>query len=561
MPINISFGNENLSIPTYSPDEFSRKLYIVKSCNGRKYIKAKRSWNIPISKKNLYLLSDVIDTDDFGRLEFATEQHNQILISKDFPTSLPLYKFQKQGASFIYHNLLNFGGALLADEPGLGKTLIALSVYERLKNEGKANSITISCYTKALKPEWSSHINKFTDFKLSIVEGSAKKRRKIYTSEEVTIMHHDLMRVDVDYIKPTDMLVIDETLKLKSYKNKTLKSFRQYAKNCKYIVLLSGSPIENNLQELYNIVNLVRPRFFGSFYKFAQEHIIYEKIYVGFNKYINSVVGYKNLPELSEKLHSIMIRRYKKDVAPELPPIISQKYYAKLDSEQRRIYNYITNSLIDDISEDLHNKLILAKFMFLRRVCDSPNMIKYSKSSLISQEFKDNIKSGYGGKFDVLQDILQLISIPNKVMIFTQWVDSCNLIYDWLISKNYNGILKVHGGIPDIDKQLDKFKTSPDYNILVADDLLSHGINLQACSNCIHFDIPFNPDKLVQRTSRFHRLIGTTRPVNSFMIYSRNTVEDDRLMEILNAKAYLFKKVLDKEGRSTLLQILKGVKT
>ena len=213
-----------------------------------------------------------------------------------------LYPYQKEGIRFA----AKAGKAIIADEMGLGKTIQAIGTAELLRKEGLIGSVLILCPT-SLKYQWRSEIKKFTDAEVFVIEGSHLKRKEAYNRPEpYKIISYNSAANDIKILGSlqTDMLIMDEVQRLKNWNTQISHAARKIESD--YSVILSGTPLENKLDELYSIVEFVDNFRLAPYYLFKDKHIITDET--------GKVLGYKNLNDIGKKLSDILIRRRKKDV-------------------------------------------------------------------------------------------------------------------------------------------------------------------------------------------------------------------------------------------------------
>jgi len=439
-----------------------------------------------------------------------------------------LFKYQKQGVCFA----VTAGRTLIADDMGLGKTIQAIAAAELMKREMNLGSVLVCCPT-SLKYQWKTEIEKFTDNTVKIIEGNALFRKEQYQGDEFykIVSYHALVN-DLQQISDyaPDLIILDEAQRIKNFKTKVARSVKKI--NSPYAIVLTGTPLENKLEELYSIIQFVDPFMLGPFYRFLAEHQITDDG--------GKVTGYKGLNQIGEVLSGIMIRRKKKEVLDQLPERLDKLLLMTVTPEQARLHEEFANSAsricakwrkLGFLSEqDRQRLLILLNQM--RMVCDS--------TYLIDQKSRDDTKVE-----EVLNIITEVINEGSeKLVIFSQWERMTRLVARELEARSI-GFEYLHGGVPSGErgKLFENFTHKADSRVFLSTDAGGVGLNLQAGSVIINLDIPWNPAVLEQRIARVHRL-GQKRNVTVINMVSAGTIEH-RMLDVLKFKSSMASGVLD----------------
>lgn len=342
-----------------------------------------------------------------------------------------LYPYQKEGIRFA----AKAGKAIIADEMGLGKTIQAIGTAELLRKEGLIGSVLILCPT-SLKYQWRSEIKKFTDAEVFVIEGSHLKRKEAYNRPEpYKIISYNSAANDIKILGclQTDMLIMDEVQRLKNWNTQISRAARKIESD--YSVILSGTPLENKLDELYSIVEFVDNFRLAPYYLFKDKHIITDET--------GKVLGYKNLNDIGKKLGDILIRRRKKDVKLQMPERSDKNLFIPMTNEQMEMHQEWQNQVRLLILKwrrmhflsDKDRKRLLLFLSQMRMVCDS--------SYILDQ------KTRYDTKVDECVNIISdIISEEGeKVVVFSQWERMTRLIAKELEKKEI-GFEYLHGGVP-----------------------------------------------------------------------------------------------------------------
>lgn len=439
-----------------------------------------------------------------------------------------LYPYQKEGIRFA----AKAGKAIIADEMGLGKTIQAIGTAELLRKEGLIGSVLILCPT-SLKYQWRSEIKKFTDAEVFVIEGSHLKRKEAYNRPEpYKIISYNSAANDIKILGclQTDMLIMDEVQRLKNWNTQISRAARKIESD--YSVILSGTPLENKLDELYSIVEFVDNFRLAPYYLFKDKHIITDET--------GKVLGYKNLNDIGKKLGDILIRRRKKDVKLQMPERSDKNLFIPMTNEQMEMHQEWQNQVRLLVLKwrrmhflsDKDRKRLLLFLSQMRMVCDS--------SYLLDQ------KTRYDTKVDECVNIISdIISEEGeKVVVFSQWERMTRLIAKELEKKEI-GFEYLHGGVPSEKRKnlVDNFMNEPSSRVFLSTDAGSTGLNLQSAATIINIDLPWNPAVLEQRIGRIYRL-GQQNNIQVINLVTPDSIEQEMLGK-LRFKTSMFEGVLD----------------
>ena len=439
-----------------------------------------------------------------------------------------LYPYQKEGIRFA----AKAGKAIIADEMGLGKTIQAIGTAELLRKEGLIGSVLILCPT-SLKYQWRSEIKKFTNADVFVIEGSHLKRKEAYNRPEpYKIISYNSAANDIKILGSlqTDMLIMDEVQRLKNWNTQISRAARKIESD--YSVILSGTPLENKLDELYSIVEFVDNFRLAPYYLFKDKHIITDET--------GKVLGYKNLNDIGKKLSDILIRRRKKDVKLQMPERSDKNLFIPMTNEQMEMHQEWQNQVRILVLKwrsmhflsDKDRKRLLLFLSQMRMVCDS--------SYILDQ------KTRYDTKVDECVNIISdIISEEGeKVVVFSQWERMTRLIAKELEKKEI-GFEYLHGGVPSEKRKnlVDNFMNEPSSRVFLSTDAGSTGLNLQSAATIINIDLPWNPAVLEQRIGRIYRL-GQQNNIQVINLVTPDSIEQEMLGK-LRFKTSMFEGVLD----------------
>lgn len=447
------------------------------------------------------------------------------------------YRYQIEGIMAAARS----GRHLIADEMGLGKTLQAIGTASLLYREGFVSSILIVCPT-SLKYQWQKEIKKFCGDEALVVEGSHLKRRTMYHEDSLfKIVSYNALSNDMKLLKSmsVDMIIMDEVQRLKNWNTQIAKGARRVKAD--YRIILSGTPLENKLEELYSVVQLADQFILGPYHHFKERHIQTDST--------GKIIGYRHLNEIGDKLKLLMTRRRKADVALQLPERIDKNLFVPMTKEQQGIH---------EESKSIVAKLVM-KWRRARFLSDADRhrlLLMLSQMRMVSDStYILDQKTRHDTKIDealsIITDITE--SGPDKIVLFSQWermtrlvamqLDKAGIRYEYL-----------HGGIPSAKRKelMDNFNGSPSVRVFISTDAGSTGLNLQTANYLINMDLPWNPAVLEQRIGRIYR-IGQKSNIQVINLISLNSIEEQMLSK-LRFKADMFAGALDNGDDEVLLE-------
>ncbi len=290
--------------------------------------------------------------------------------------------------------------------------------------------------------------------------------------------------------------------------------------------MLTGTPLENKLEELYSIVQFVDDRRLGPAFQFLHDHrVIDDK---------GKLLGYRNLDKIREKLAPIFLRRTRGEVLKQLPERTDNTVFVEMTPEQRAPYEeqQITLAM-------LLSKKYLTEVDRRRIMCCITNMRMLCNSTFLFDK-QTNLSPKLDEFADLIADLLG--SGPHKVVIFSQWELMQRKTAE-VLDRLKIAHVALHGGVPGKGRRdlLEKFRDDPDCRIFLSTDAGGTGLNLQAADTVINLEVPWNPAVLEQRVARVHRM-GQHRPVQVFNFVTRGSIEE-RVLKTLELKKSLFEGV------------------
>jgi SNF2 family DNA or RNA helicase len=456
------------------------------------------------------------------RLKDIEDKLNNIdNINIDVPKNLKgtLREYQVTGFKWLKSlSNLDFGG-ILADEMGLGKTIQTIAFI--LSEESKKTLIV--CPTSLIY-NWKDEIEKFAPcVKVGVVHGEKSERVKIIDSLEkynVILTTYGTLRMDEEFYENIifDYCIIDEGQNIKNSLAQNTKIIKQIKARARFA--LTGTPIENNMSELWSIFDFIMPGYLYSKEIFEEKFVKKEE----------------NLEELKLMISPFILRRTKKEVIKELPDKIEKKYLVEMKEEQKAIYNTYTEYVRNIMTKNSQGRIEIFSYLTkLRQICLDP--------ALIIDEYK-----GGSGKLDVAIGLIQdHIESYGKVLLFSQFTSVLDIIGEYLKKEgieyyNLNGGTKPRERI----KMVKEFNNREDIKVfLISLKAGGTGLNLTSANLVIHFDPWWNPAVEDQATDRAHR-IGQRNVVEVIKLIAKGTIEE-KIILLQEEKRALIESILTGE--------------
>jgi superfamily II DNA or RNA helicase len=493
-------------------------------------------------------------------------------------TKVPLFPYQREGMLHLAFT----ERALLADEMGLGKTIQAIAACALLRRLGQANRVLVVT-PASLKTEWEEQIQRFTALPYQLVFGGRMKRLRAYdaagprngqpTPSAVPVFRPELKPGDGQALAPSmglapaapfftmvnyeqmladslevnqrlqpDVVVLDEAQRIKNWGTKTTQAVKRL--RSRYAFVLTGTPIENRIDEIHSLMDFLEPSVLGPLFRFNRQ--FYELDDRG------RPVGYRNLDKLHEGIRPFMLRRRKADVETELPPRSDRNFFVALSAEQQGEYESHEGVVARlaaiakrrPLTQQEQDKL-MRHLAMMRMVCDTNYILdpaqracpKLAELEKLLEECRDNL--------DV------------KVLVFSEWERMLELVRG-LCDQLRLGFAWHTGTVPQRRRrvEINAFKSDPNCRVFLSTDSGAAGLNLQAASVVINCDLPWNPARLEQRIARAWRK-HQTRSVTVVNLVSENTIEQ-RMLQTLSLKQALADGVLERKGNLKELKLTSG---
>ena len=441
---------------------------------------------------------------------------------------VPLLPYQMDGIAFA----VGAGRSILADDMGLGKTIQGIGVAELLSQDADIKKVLIIC-PASLKSQWRLEIQRFSNRDGQLVLGTAEQRSRQYDNASFfTICNYEQVLRDLNSIEAVkwDLIILDEGQRIKNWEAKTSQMVK--ALRSPFALVLTGTPLENRLEELFSIVEFIDDRRLGPAFRFYNTYrIINEK---------GRLLGYKNLDALRESLKPVLLRRTRQGVIKELPPRTTMIRRIPATDEQLALHEGHRRIVQTIISKSYISEMDLLRLQKALLMC---------RMAANSTFLVDKDPPGYSSKLaelDVLLD--QLLSEEDrKIVLFSEWTTMLGLI-EPLIAKRKAEYVRLDGSVPQKKRQgiVHQFQRDPNCRLFVTTNAGATGLNLQSANTVVNVDLPWNPAVLEQRIGRAHRM-GQKRPVQVYLLVTEGTLEES-LLGTLAAKQELFLAALDPES-------------
>ncbi|MBN1180081.1 MAG: DEAD/DEAH box helicase family protein, partial [Anaerolineae bacterium] len=454
--------------------------------------------------------------------------------------STPLYTYQEEG---MLH--LTFGRrTLLADDMGLGKTVQAIAAAALLKQLRDIRRVLVVC-PASLKHQWAREIQRFTSLSAQVIEGNAIQRRTLYRAPEFfNIMNYELVHYDEEHLIQADfdLIILDEAQRIKNWRTKTADRIKRLPSP--YAFVLTGTPLENRLDELYSIFQFIDPSILGPLWRFNERYYKTERRSSGSYK----VLGHKNMDELRGRIAPYVLRRVRDEVLLDLPERIDSNFFVEMTDRQwtayyeyeQRVAQLMARAKRRPLTPEEHH-ILLGSLIKMRLICNA--------LALHDPEIKPEDCEKTAPKLRELRDILddEIAGNGKKAILFSQWTRMLDLT-EPVLQKLKLGWVKLTGDVPSNKRGalIEQFFEDPKCKVFLSSDAGGVGLNLQAASMVVNLDLPWNPAVLDQRIARAHRH-GQPHTVNVVNLIARGTIEE-RLLDTLAAKRAVFDAALNEDS-------------
>lgn len=462
------------------------------------------------------------------------------------PLSARLYPYQEEGALH-----LTFGRrAMLADDMGLGKTVQAIAASALLRELRGIHSALVIC-PASLKHQWAREIRRFTSLSVVVVQGNLEERRQLYReSAFFKVINYEIVRRDLEELERMrpDLIILDEAQRIKNWRTKTAGAVKSLGS--RYAFVLTGTPLENRLDELYSIFQFLDPRVLGPLWHFNDRFFELERRPSGAYK----VLGYKNLDELRAIIAPHILRRTRDEVLVELPERVDNNFFVEMTPSQWKAYNEFKEAVAKLLAKarrrpltPREREILLNCLVKMRIICDA--LALHDKA--IPPHEHDKTAPKLRELRQILED--QVAGNGQKALVFSQWADMLSLA-EPVVRRVGLGYVKLTGDVPSQKRGdlIERFFDDPDCRVFLSTDAGGLGLNLQAASLVVNLDLPWNPAVLEQRIARAHRH-GQRHSVQVINLVAQGTIEE-RMLDTLAAKRSVFAGIFGTEELPSAIQ-------
>ncbi|WP_051375170.1 SNF2-related protein [Alicyclobacillus pomorum] len=427
------------------------------------------------------------------------------------------------------------GRAILADEVGLGKTIEAGLIMKEYLLRGLARKILVLT-PASLVLQWTRELNeKFR------IPAYAQKNEWSWTQADVVVGSLDTAKREPHKSTVSsvqwDLLVVDEAHKLKNSKTKNWQMVNQIPN--KFMLLLTATPIQNDLKELHTLITLLKPGHLGNSQEFASHHV-------------KSARLPRDPVQLKSQLSNVMIRNRRMDGATTLPKRHVAAVPLYLSREERMLYDAVQQFLKREYNERLENKgSVLPLITLQREICSSPYAAMVTMDRMMKRAQSETMKVHIAHLMELAQQITTYTKVEKVLEMLDDMDDKCIVFTEYRATQDFllymlrkRGISAVpfRGGFKRGKKDWMKDLFAQKMKVLVATESGGEGINLQFCHQMINFDLPWNPMRLEQRIGRIHRL-GQEKEVYIHNLATKDTIEA-HIVELLQEKIRMFEMVI-----------------
>ncbi|HCE32770.1 MAG TPA: helicase SNF [Fusobacterium sp.] len=490
---------------------------------------------IKVSFFDMPIVQDMIDekafeNDFMGSKDFFEGINELPKEEVEYPKlNATLRDYQKYGYKWLKYLTDNNLGACLADDMGLGKTLQAIALLSNLHEEKKKKSMVIM--PKSLIYNWENEIKKFAPkLKVGVYYGINRDFSSL-KKVDVILTTYGTIRNDIENLleHKFDLLILDESQNIKNINSQTTKAVLLL--NAKKRVALSGTPIENNLLELYSLFRFLNPEMFGSVQRFTNSYIL------PIQKYSDT----STIEELKKKIYPFLLRRVKKEVLEDLPDKIEKLVYVDMNDEHRRFYEERRKYYYSLLEKNTSSQGNFDKFFVLQAINELRHIV--SSPELESKKIISSKKEV------LIENVVEAIENNHKVLVFVNYLSSIESICDSL-KENKIKYLKMTGQTKDRQTLVDKFQNDSRYKVFVMTLKTGGvGLNLVSADTIFIYDPWWNTTVENQAIDRAYRL-GQDKTVFAYKMIMRNTIEE-KILKLQEIKNKLLDDLISEDNLST----------
>ena len=444
------------------------------------------------------------------------------------PVKATLREYQEYGFKWLDYLIKNKLGGCLADDMGLGKTLQAIAILSKVHKVSKKPSLVVM--PKSLVYNWDNEIKKFSPgLKVQIYYGNNRDINEI-SGAHVVITTYGTVRNDIKLLKDIEfeMVILDESQNIKNVNSQTTKAAMLL--NSENRIALSGTPVENNLGELYSLFRFLNPTMFGGIDEF--------------NSFYANPIQRDNdmevIEELKKKIYPFILRRTKKEVLKDLPDKIEKTMFLEMNEKQKKLYDERRTFYYDLIHNQIKEHgigrsqiFILQALNELRQIASCPEM----KSSDMVSSIKREV---------LIEQIKDAVENNHKILVFTNFIKSIDNICEDLTEAGIKHI-SMTGGTKDRQSLVEKFQNDKKCKVFVMTLKTGGvGLNLTAADTIFIYDPWWNKTAEDQAVDRSHRM-GQDRTVFSYKLITKGTIEE-KILKLQEEKSRLFDNLISSDS-------------
>jgi superfamily II DNA or RNA helicase len=445
-----------------------------------------------------------------------------------------LRPYQKEGAAWLHFLRGHRFGGILADEMGLGKTAQVLAHLRAVKQSGTGSfGPSLVVCPSSLVFNWEAEARKFTPG-LRVLALQGAERRGLFAemaSYDLVITSYALLRRDAEHYRGLefDTVVLDEAQHIKNRQTQNAQAVK--AVRAAYKLVLTGTPVENSVLDLWSIFDFLMPGYLGAAEDFRE-------------RYEMPIMRDRDAAaqaRLARRLRPFILRRLKREVAADLPEKIEQVSFCELNAEQRAVYQQVLEAGRREVLDSVNTRgvagsrmVVLTALLRLRQICCDLRLLKTGAESAVS------------GKVELFNELLEeVLDGGHRALVFSQFTSMLALLREELTARNI-GFCYLDGSTTDRGRVVDQFQREAGVPVfLISLKAGGVGLNLTGADTVIHFDPWWNPAVEAQATDRAHRL-GQKKVVTSYKLIARGTVEE-KILNLQNRKRALTQGLLGGE--------------
>lgn len=464
-----------------------------------------------------------------------------------------LYPYQEESV----FKMVDRGKMLLGITMGGGKTVCTIAAVEQLFSLNEVDRCLV-VVPAALKYQWKREIERFTDSRVLLIDGSPSARERLWKghiSAKYVIVNPETLMRDTSYIKHINWqaMVIDEATIIKSRTSKRSKFLKKISKPIPYRFALTGQPIENRPEELFSIMEFVDPDVLGNFREFDTTFIVRD--------HFGRPTRYRNLKLLHKSLTECLIRKTRDEIAEQLPKIIHQVVPVPFDTKGAALYKHISRDLLDQLQQAVNKHggsfslwrhyndsasneaqgQIMSRLTVLRMLCDNPELIIHSSNQLVNTNSKEGsvyaheivsaglVTSTTSPKLDAVIEYIKNVldeDPANKVVLFSFFKNNLNIIKKAISPITGSVLFTGDLSSEEKDKAKTTFSTDPFTRVFLSSDAGGYGVDLPMANYLISYDLPWSSGKLEQREARIIRLSSQFKHVNITTFVMQGSIEE-----------------------------------